>query len=210
MNNYPSYVISNKYYYENVVSKFYETISRAKTEEDYNFALSSVCRCYRREFTDDAVMAYMVNELGFEDEATVNQWYIDNAGPLQKSFLAADLVPGNKYTLVYNNDFGFPVSVQITLDSMKICSYAQYDDAVYLTFKPKGKRKLVGKYFYGYKGHIKVAIYDGWKTLPENFGYEVIRSTPECTTKKSKYASFDDRFITDTEEYFGTPLLQIS
>lgn len=205
--NYPSYVTSQKYYYESLCDKFYTAVASAKTEDEYKKVIERMCRLNRREFTDANVMAYLVNECGFEDEAAVKQWYIDNAGTLQKAFLAADLKQGNKYTLVYNNDFGFPVSVQITLESIEICAYAQYNDAVLLRFKPKGKRKFAAKYFYGSK---TIAIYDGWKTLPENFGYEVIRSTPECTTRKSKYASFDNRFITDSVEYFGTPLLQIS
>lgn len=205
--NYPSYITSQPGFYQNIVNQYYTAIASAKTEEEYNTALSSICRRFRNDFTNQYVMAYLVNECGFEDEETVNQWYIDNAGPIQKAFLSADLKAGCKYTLVYYSDFGFPVSVQITFDSMKICGYAQYDDAVLLFFKQKGKRKIIGKYFYGYK---KLAIYEGWKELPEDFSFNTIRTGSDYTLKKSKYTSFDDRYFSDSVNYFGTPILQIS
>ena len=205
--NYPSYITSQTGFYQNIVNQYYTTIAAAKTFDEYYAALSSICRRFRNDFTDQDVMAYLVNECGFDDEETVNQWYIDNAGPIQKSFLSADLKPGKKYTLVYYSDFGFPVSVQMTYDSMKICGYAQYEDAVLLYFKQKGKRKIVGKYFYGYK---KLAIYEGWKELPYGFLFETIRTEPDYTLQKSKYTSFDDRYFSDSINYLGTPLLQIS
>lgn len=203
--NYPSYIKSQPGFYQNIVNVYYTTIAAAKTFEEYYTALSSICRRFRNDLTNSDVMAYLVNECGFEDEEVVNQWFIDNAGPLQKSFLAADLKPGCKYTLVYYNDFGFPVSVQITFDSLKICGYAQYDDAVLLFSKQKGKRKIVGKYFYGSK---KLAIYEGWKELPEDFIFNTIRSGSDCTLKKSKYTSFDNRYFSDALSILGTPILQ--
>ena len=205
--NYPSYIISNSGFYMNIVNEYYTAIAAAKSFDEYYAALSSICRRFRRDLTNQAVMAYLVNECGFEDEETVNQWYIDNAGPIQKAFLSAGLKTGCKYTLVYYNDFGFPVSVQVTFDSMKICGYAQYDDAVLLYFRQKGKRKIESKYFYGYK---KLAIYEEWKELPEDFCFNTIKSNSDYTLKKSKYTSFDERYFTDALSLFGSPILQTS
>lgn len=205
--NYPSYIKSQTGYYENIVNEYYTTIAAAKTFDEYYAALSSICRRFRNDFTNQDVISFLVNECGFEDEEAVNQWYIDNAGPLQKSFLSADLKAGNKYTLVFYSEFGFPVSVQVTFDSMRICGYAQYDDAVLLYYRQKGKRKVVGRYFYGYK---KLAIYEGWKELPEDFGFNTIRSNSEYTLKKSKYTSFDERYFSDALSVLGSPILQTS
>jgi len=48
-----------------------------------------------------------------------------------------------KATLVTINEFGFPVSRLINLVSIERSKYAQYNSAVKITYKLKGKRKAI-------------------------------------------------------------------
>ena len=60
---------------------------------------------------------------------------------IQDQFKNADLQQGQKLTLIYISDWGSIVTKRIILDSVEYKSYAQYDKAVKLTFKPKNKKK---------------------------------------------------------------------
>ena len=51
--------------------------------------------------------------------------FMKYAEPLQKA-LYNKLQEGKRYTLVYLNEFGFPVAQKITFHSMKAKTYAQY------------------------------------------------------------------------------------
>ena len=79
---------------------------------------------------------------------------------IQESFRKAELKKGEKYTLLYTNDFCFPCASKITLESVEATRYAQYDDAVRLIFKPCKKRNFYQKYFYG--DHARFVILRGW------------------------------------------------
>lgn len=116
--------------------------------------------------------------------------------PLQKAVYCAGLVPGEKYTLAYCNEFGFPVTQKITLDSVQLATYAQYSDCVRLVFKPYRKRTKYAKTFY----NTSLLIFEGWQDLPENFGFTVERETADCTMLKSNYSCFDSRYIDDMEK----------
>ena len=117
--------------------------------------------------------------------------------------VSGKLVPGNKYTLVYLNDFGWPVSQKITLYSTQETSYVQYDDAVLFVFKPYKKRKLYQQCFC----NCSLAIYDGWLDLDRHVGYQV-EKRGEVTIRKSLYDCFDARFFTDSIESLGEPMFE--
>lgn len=117
--------------------------------------------------------------------------------------IAGKLVPGNKYTLVYLNDFGWPVSQKITLYSTEETHYSQYDDAVRFVFKPYRKRNYYQKYFY----NCSLAIYNGWVDLDKNVGYQV-EERNGMTIKKSLYGCFDSRFFTDAIQSLGKPMFE--
>ena len=53
-----------------------------------------------------------------------NDMFMKYAEPLQKA-LYGKLQEGKRYTLVYMNDFGFPVAQKITFHSMHTKTYAQ-------------------------------------------------------------------------------------
>ena len=81
---------------------------------------------------------------------------------IQETFRQADLKKGEKYTLLFTNDFCFPCVQKITLESIEETRYAQYDDAVRLIFRPCRKRNLYQKYFYG---ESRFAILKGWHDI---------------------------------------------
>lgn len=116
--------------------------------------------------------------------------------------IAGKLVPGNKYTLVYLNDFGWPVSQKITLHSTEETHYSQYDDAVRFVFKPYRKRNYYQKYFY----NCSLAIYNGWVDLDKNVGYQVEKRNG-MVIRKSLYGCFDARFYIDAVASLGEPIL---
>ena len=78
---------------------------------------------------------------------------------IQETFRQANLKNGEKYTLLFTNDFSFPCVQKVTLESVEETTYAQYKDAVRLVFRPCKKRNYYQKYFYGEK---RFAILKGW------------------------------------------------
>jgi len=115
-----------------------------------------------------------------------------HAGPLQAAFYRAAMVSGERYTLVFLSDFGFPVDLRITFREAKLSTYAQYDDAVDVTFMLQKKRNPRRMYLYG-KSFL---VYSGWRTLDKTATYNV-QKCEGCTVMSSKYGSFDERFMDD-------------
>lgn len=79
---------------------------------------------------------------------------------IQEAFNQVNLEKGEKYTLLFTNDFCFPSAVKVTMESVEARKYAQYDDAVRLVFKPFKKRNFYQKFFYG--EHARFVILRGW------------------------------------------------
>lgn len=126
-----------------------------------------------------------------------DEMLLNYAEPLQKA-LYNKLEEGGKYTLVYLNDFGFPVAQKIKFHSMKCTTYAQYSDAVEMVFTPYRKRNQVKKRFY----NCSLMIFKGWQDLKEEDTQEVLKNNESVKITKSKYASFDSRYIDDLENSF--------
>lgn len=101
---------------------------------------------------------------------------------------------GERYTVLVTNEMGFGVSaVQITLDTFGVGRYAQYDNCIDLIFKQKGKRNLRSIKFYGRK---PFAIFAGWVNVNTD-PFSAAEDQGPVTVRKMKYASCDDRFMTD-------------
>jgi len=132
-----------------------------------------------------------------------NNALLEYAEPLQKAILNARLVKGGKYTLVYCNDFGFPVSVKITFEFIELTTYAQHSDVVKMLFVPYRKRKMRGKYFY----NMSVMIFEGWQDMKEEDTKTVLKDDGVVKTTISKYACFDSRYIDDLEKVFKNPVV---
>lgn len=128
------------------------------------------------------------------------QFYIENAEPFQKSIINAGLIIGNKYTLVYMNEFGFPVADKIVLKGVSLCQYAQYTDAVKITVRRARKRSDVCINFYD----CSIAIYEGWHDLPE----EITHIKISDNLRQSKYGCFDSRYFDDCVNYFNKPVVE--
>ena len=124
------------------------------------------------------------------------------AEPLQKA-LYNKLVEGGKYTLVYCNDFGFPVAQKITFHSMELTTYAQHSDVVKMVFTPFRKRKMYAKRFY----NMSLMIFEGWQDLKDEDTKIITREDENVKCMMSKYTCFDSRYIDDLEHVFKNPVV---
>ncbi|MED1665750.1 LPD29 domain-containing protein [Brevibacillus laterosporus] len=115
---------------------------------------------------------------------------------IQEQFKNADIQQGEKLTLFYISDFGAIVTNRITFDSVEPTTYAQYNNAVKLIFKPENKRKLYYNHFYS-----TLLVYKGWHNLPK----AVLHDVEMCngyTLTKSKYLSCDKKQYDDILNHF--------
>lgn len=116
------------------------------------------------------------------------------------------LEAGKRYTLFAINDFGYPYSLQITMESAKVDRYAQYPEAVHLVFKPKGKRNLRGVI---YTPIQRFALWDGWIDVEDNmWGPSQMGNTQGVTVKRAKYGCFDNQYFTDGLASAPEPLVK--
>ena len=93
--------------------------------------------------------------------------------------------------------FGSVVKYEGTLIEHGTQKYAQYENAPFVTFIPKGKRKAI-KFIKGYNPYL--IIYRDWE-CPEPggmFGESYVKG--DVIISRSKYASFDDQYKTDFNE----------
>lgn len=197
-----SYIRSNAGFYNHIAEEFFTITCQAPTKEEYEKLLFSFCKRWQRELTDENVLEYLI-ESGEMDPDTVDefrQFYIENAEPFQKAIINANLIVGNKYTLVYMNEFGFPVADKIVFKGVSPCQYAQYTDAVKMTARRARKRTDERITFYD----CSLAIYEGWKELPDEVSHVKINDH----LKQSKYSCFDARYFEDCVEYFGKPVVE--
>lgn len=138
-------------------------------------------------------------QTGAEALKVFNELVSKYAEPLQKALYNARMVEGGKYTLVYINDFGFPVAQKITYHDMQLCTYAQYSDCVRLIFKPYRKKKI----FY----HTSLMIFAGWQDMKDEDTKVVLKDNSDVRVTKSKYNCFDAQYIDDLEKVFKDPVV---
>lgn len=196
------YIRSNAGFYNHIAEEFFTVTCQAPTKEEYEKLLFSFCKRWQRELTDENVLEYLV-ESGEMEPDTIDefrQFYIDNAEPFQKAIINANLIVGKKYTLVYMNDFGFPVADKIVFKGVSPCQYAQYTDAIKL--KARRARKRTDMYINFYD--CSMAIYEGWNDLPETVSHEKVGEY----LYRSRYACFDARYFDDCVNYFGKPIVE--
>lgn len=124
------------------------------------------------------------------------------AEPLQKA-LYNKLEEGEKYTLVYLNEFGSPVAEKIKFHSMKCATYAQYSDVVEMLFTPYRKRTQTKKRFY----NCSLMIFKGWQDMKEENTHKILENNKAVKITMSKYACFDCRYIEDLEKVFKNPVV---
>ncbi|MFE6465042.1 LPD29 domain-containing protein [Bacillus subtilis] len=117
---------------------------------------------------------------------------------IQEQFKNADLEKGEKYTLFYISDFGSLITERITYDSYSPTKYAQYDNAVKLTYQPENKRKLYYRHFYS-----ELLIFKGWHSMPETVLNNVGVKPDGMKIIHSKYHSCDKRQFDEVLGYLN-------
>ncbi|WP_339181684.1 LPD29 domain-containing protein [Bacillus sp. FSL R5-0560] len=117
---------------------------------------------------------------------------------IQEQFKNAELEKGEKYTLFYISDLGSLITERITYDSYRPTKYAQYDNAVKLTYRPENKRKLYYRHFYS-----ELLIFKGWHSLPETVLNNVELKPDGMKIIHSKYHSCDKRQFDEVLGYLN-------
>lgn len=128
--------------------------------------------------------------------------FMKYAEPLQCA-LYNKLQPGKRYTIVYLNEFGFPVAQKITFHSMRTTTYAQYSDVIEMIFTPYRKRTKYRKLIY----NCSMMFFEGWQDLKETDIKETITDNDKVKVTKSKYGCFDSKYIDDLENCFKNPVV---
>jgi hypothetical protein len=116
---------------------------------------------------------------------------------IQDQFKNAAISQGEKLTLFYIGGMGSIMTDRITFDSVTNTTYAQYDNAVKLTFTPERKRNLHYNYF-----HSELLVFKGWHNLPETVLNTVEESNGFIVTR-SKYGSCDHKQYDAILYYFN-------
>ncbi|MGG4380152.1 LPD29 domain-containing protein [Bacillus velezensis] len=117
---------------------------------------------------------------------------------IQEQFKNADFEKGEKYTLFYISDLGSLITERITYDSCQSTKYAQYDNAVKLTYRPENKRNLYYRHFYS-----ELLMFKGWHSLPETVLNNVEVKPDGTKIIHSKYYSCDKRQFDEVLNYLN-------
>ena len=126
------------------------------------------------------------------------------AEPLQRTIASADLRPGGRYTLVFHNEFGFPIAQRVTFWGYAMRTYAQHSDVVQLTVVYRREKTQWLKLFIGYE---PLLIFKGWQELPESVVWRPTRLTRDGTRRVSKYESFSNQYIEDALRVLKDPVV---
>ena len=126
------------------------------------------------------------------------------AEPLQRTIASAALQPGGRYTLVFHNEFGFPIAQRVTFCGYAMRTYAMYSDVVQLKVVYRREKKQWLKLFIGYE---PLLIFKGWQQLPESALWNVKHSAIGTTTRVSKYESFSNQYIEDALRILKDPVV---
>jgi hypothetical protein len=116
---------------------------------------------------------------------------------IQDQFDNAGLAQGEKVTLFYISDWGSITTNRIMFNSAEPSKYAQYDNAVKVTFTPEKQRKLHYKHFYS-----TLLVFKGWHSLPDTVLHHVEERNGMRVTR-SKHHSCDNKQYDEILSYFG-------
>lgn len=142
--------------------------------------------------------ADVVRAISIPDLKTAMYHLLTKADGMQEQFAIANFTENQKITIIRMNEFG---GIGITRGYFKDytnTTYAQYDNAVKLVFRPERKRNDYYAYLYR-----DVLIFNDWVEIPENLLWEDIESnTPECSVRKARFLSCDKSQYDVILEYF--------
>ncbi|MCY7947675.1 hypothetical protein P8891_11515 [Bacillus atrophaeus] len=117
---------------------------------------------------------------------------------IQEQFEKAEFEKGEKYTLFYISDLGSLITERITYDSCQPMKYAQYDNAMKVTYKPENKRNLYYRHFYS-----DLLMFKGWHSLPETVLNNVEVRPDGTKITHSKYHSCNKRQFDEVLDYLN-------
>lgn len=159
--------------------------------KEYNEAIKNKLNEYNFKLTKE-----IIQQLEIEELKTSMYKLLQEVDGIQDQFTAADIQKDDKLTLFYISDWGSVVTNRITFDSVTNSKYAQYDNAIKLTFTPEKKRKLHYKYFYS-----TLLVYRGWHSIPDEVLHHVeVNNNMRIT--RSKFSSCDNRQYDEILNYF--------
>jgi hypothetical protein len=115
---------------------------------------------------------------------------------IQEQFKNADIHQGEKITLFYISDWGSIVTDRIIFNSAEPSKYAQYDNAIKLTYTPANKRKLYYNHFYS-----TLLVFKGLHILPDSVLNHVEEKNGMRITR-SKFGSTDSKQYDEILNYF--------
>lgn len=140
----------------------------------------------------------VVRAISIPDLKTAMYRLLTEADGIQEQFSRAGLMGNQKITIVRMNEFGGMSTTRGYFKSYTNTTYAQYDNAVKLVFRPERKRN--DYYIHLYRD---VLIFDGWVEIPENLLWEDVKSnTPGCSIRRTKFLSCDKSQYNVILEYF--------
>lgn len=100
-----------------------------------------------------------------------------------------------KVTVYYNSEMGMGINrVMGYLVGHGTQKYAQYNNAPYVDFIPKGKR-TARRVLKTYRPYLLVL--KGWETPAPGDMWRLVSKTDDATVSQSKYSAFDERWETD-------------
>ncbi|MBL4968984.1 LPD29 domain-containing protein [Bacillus halotolerans] len=123
---------------------------------------------------------------------------LQEVNSIQEQFKNAELEKGEKYTLFYISDLGSLITERVTYDSYQPMKYAQYDNAIKLTYKPENKRNLYYRHFYS-----DLLMFKGWHSLPDTVLNNVEVRPEGIKIIHSKYHSCDKRQFDEVLDYLN-------
>lgn len=140
----------------------------------------------------------VVRAISIPDLKTAMYRLLTEVDGIQEQFSRAGLMENQKITIVRMNEFGGMSTTRGYYKSYTNTTYAQYDNAVKLVFRPEKKRN--DYYIHLYRD---VLIFDGWVEIPENLLWEDVKSnTPGCSIRRTKFLSCDKSQYNVILEYF--------
>jgi len=113
-----------------------------------------------------------------------------------------------KATIYYSTEFfGSIQSIECYLVEHGTREYAQYKNAPYVKFIPKGKRKIC-QIIKGYQPYI--LIVENWnQPKPDGLYSEDTKTNNNVVICESKYQSFDDRYKSDFDNIIENSNVEI-
>lgn len=138
--------------------------------------------------------------------ASVVREYLSLNSPITQVTRKLNGLIGEKVTIVKFSEFGFPVVFNTVIDKVENKPYAQYNEALWLTHKPKRKRNL-------YRNIIlsdeSLLVYRGWLNIDTDKLMYNVSNESEMIIRQSKYHSFDRQYFADVIAQYGEPFVKL-